>query len=674
MAQAVGIDLGTTFSVIAHVDDDGWPRVIRNLEGRKSTPSVVLIRDGQIEVGEVALNQFLIDSDHVVRWIKRAMGDRSYRFEGLSAAEISAEILKKLKRDAEAGLGEELGEAFVTCPAYFGGIEVEETFRAGELAGLDVKEVVREPVAAAVYWGAENLRPGERVLVCDLGGGTFDATILELRDTRFHPLATAGDRMLGGHDWTEVLLDEVRLRFTDIFGRDPTDDLPTYQRLYEACEQGKRDLSRGRQTTIACNYNGRAEQVTVTREEFEDLTAYKLDSVITGAEQALGKAGLAWAELDHILMVGGATRMPQVPRALREASGKEPIETGEADTMVALGAAVMVSGRLRTRSGLMMTDFDRTAARNLGTRVIVWHDGSPAIENSRIIAAGATLPAEESRGDYEISVPDQEHFDVPVVEFDDVGQDVIIDTWRFTCPPNAEKGAPVEVTFKYIDRSGRPDVDAVYANTGQTLAKERIEYREPDLSELAVSARPRDVVFALDVSGSMSGAKIEAAKSALITHAREFLNATGGHCRVGVVTFSDDAEPVCELTTDPEAIGAAVGKITTGGGTAMDAGINEAAGLLQGTAEGVDAEIALVTDGKPNNADAALKAAEDARSQNISLSVLGIGETGVDMDFLRKLTPNIFSIEGAEGLDEWISGFLTAAGGGERDTSGITWG
>src|SRR6185436_4600375 len=221
----VGIDLGTTFSSVAYVDEQGTPLVIPNAEGATSTPSVVLVDNGRIVVGEVALNQWKIDETHVVRWIKRAMGDPHYRFQGLSAVEISAEILKVLKADAELDLGQPVTEAVITCPAYFASIEIESTKEAGELAGFHVREIVKEPTAAAVHYGVEQMCEGEKVLVCDLGGGTFDATVLAFEKGCFVPLASMGDRRLGGHDWTSDLVDLVAERVAEAGGDDPRFDL-----------------------------------------------------------------------------------------------------------------------------------------------------------------------------------------------------------------------------------------------------------------------------------------------------------------------------------------------------------------------------------------------------------------------------------------------------------------
>ncbi len=342
----LGIDLGTTFSAAAYVDEQGRPKIIRNAEGEKTTPSIVLIEDSQIQVGAVAMNQVIAKRDNVIRWIKRSMGDLDYRFQGLGPVEISAEMLKKIKTDCELELGVPVSKAVITCPAYFSAIEVESTMKAGQAAGFDVKEIVREPTAAAVYYGVEHLQEGGKLLVCDLGGGTYDASILALEGGTFKPLATAGDRQLGGHDWTSDLLDYVAELLTEIFGEDPRIDSAVEQTLYDACEQVKRNFAKADQGIIPCVYKGQTAQITVSRADFEQMTEWRIQQVLTWTEKALEKADppLTWDQLDLILLVGGATRMRQVSEAIEKLSGKKPIQTAEADTMVALGAAILAKG------------------------------------------------------------------------------------------------------------------------------------------------------------------------------------------------------------------------------------------------------------------------------------------------------------------------------------------
>ena len=393
----LGIDLGTTFSIIAYVDDDGRPQLVENAEGKVLTPSVVLVENGQIAVGETAANQAILKRDKVVQWIKREMGDSDYRREGLSPVEISAAILRKLRNDSETFLQRPLTKAVITCPAYFSAPEIENTRKAGELAGYEVLRIVREPVAAAVYYGIDNLNDGQRILVYDLGGGTFDATILRLQEGTFHVLATLGDRQLGGHDWTTDLLEYVSRQLSEAFGQDPRDDPAVHQELYIRCETAKRDLSQLERVTISCMFQDKVSEFTIDRKTFECLTERRIQDSVSWCNHALAKANppLTWAEIDKILLVGGSTRLRRVQEALAEASGKTPIRTSEVDTMVALGAAVIAKGTVRlrkpliaavspsvtmgsrTQTGIVAVNVEDSCPRNLGTRVIVWDTTPP---------------------------------------------------------------------------------------------------------------------------------------------------------------------------------------------------------------------------------------------------------------------------------------------------------
>jgi molecular chaperone DnaK len=681
----VGIDLGTTFSSVAYVDDEGHPKVIPNADGKTSTPSAVLIQDGRVAVGDVALNQWVTNEEHVVRWIKRAMGDLDYRFQGLSAVEISAEILKALKADAELSLGVALDEAVITCPAYFAAIEIENTKRAGEMAGFHVREIVKEPTAAAVYYGVEQMRDGEQMLVCDLGGGTFDATILAFEKGVFIPRASMGDRQLGGHDWTMELVESVAERFHARVGEDPRNDLVVGQMLYEACEQAKRDFARLETVTIPCQYQGHIEPIAVTRAEFESKTEWRIQALTMWSERALEKAQLSWDDIDCILLVGGSSRLRRMGLALEEKSHKKPIQSREPDLMVALGAAILARGQVRARKpagglkdaprgGLIEVEYKRIIARSLGTRVIIFGDDGPRIANSLIIPHSTESPVSRSRDDFAVSSTGQKFFDVPVVEFESDDDYDVIGNYRFQCLPTAKRGDRIKVTFHY-DISGIPTVEAFDLKSGDQLSGERLPYEEPDLEKIgAVRIRPRWVVFALDTSGSMAGAKIVAAKQAVMTNARTLLAMGDEKCKVGVVSFASGVTIVCRPTSDLGVLQRAVSALVPSGTTSMDEGIRQAVELAMAAPAGIDRDVVMVTDGMPdiNRRDSTLAAAEEARSRGVTLSSVGIcvGSQDVDRDFLARLTPLSLVIDKADGLAEAMTTLLTQAAAAR--TGGLT--
>jgi molecular chaperone DnaK len=678
MEEIVGIDLGTTFSSVAYVDDRGMPKVIPNASGELMTPSVVLIQDGQIVVGDAAMNQWVTNEEHVVRWVKRAMGNNDYRFQEMTAVEISAEILKALKADAEAHFGFEIRHAVITCPAYFAAVEIENTKKAGELAGFTVKEIIKEPTAAAVYYGIDNMGDGEKVLICDLGGGTYDATLLAYEKGVFTPLASGGSRILGGFDWTMDLVGMVTERYMDQFGVDPSIDLVAGQMLQEACEKAKRDFARVERVTIPCSYQGQVEYFEVSRAEFEAQTESHIMELVGRTEETLQKIQKTWKDVDQILLVGGSSRLRRMGLALEEASGIKPSRCKEPDLSVALGAAILAKGKVRRRGalaevtgGLMEVEYKRIIPRSLGTRAIVRdRDGTAHVGNSLIIPHGTEIPVTASRDDYEISTKSQASFDVPVVEFENDQDFDPVDNFRFKCLPGAQRGDRIRVTFHY-DESGIPTVEAMDLNSGSLLQGERLPYVEPDAGAV-ISLRPRWVVFALDNSGSMEGAKLQNAVNALVDNARMMLGPGGDRCRVGVVSFSNSAEVVCLPTNDLNKLERAVRSLRATGLTAMDEGIELAIQLVMAAPEGVDKDVVMLTDGMPDShrRDRTLHVAQGARDTGITLSSLGIGIDDVDLDFLQSLTPLALVIEAGDDMNEAMGTLLTQSQASR--TGGIT--
>jgi len=660
---------------------------VQNAEREVLTPSVVLIEDGKVVVGKAALHQAIIKEENVIRWIKREMGDRDFRFQGMTPVEISAEILKKLKVDTRDALGSEVRKAVITCPAYFADPEVKNTRRAGEMAGFNVLEIVREPTAAAVYYGVDHLADGERMLVYDLGGGTFDACVLEFKDGVFRPLATLGNRQLGGHDWTMDLLGYVSRQLAESFGEDPCNDPAVRQSLYERCELAKCDLAERDSVTVPCLFHGQTAQVVVSHRTFETLTEGNILETIWLTKQVLSKTTppLTWDDISKILLVGGSTRLRRVVPALQELTGKTPIRTGEVDTMVALGAAVLAKGVMRSRraaitvaggksvgTAIAPVDFERRCPRNLGTRVIEFDEGKARIANSRIIAYGTKLPAHETRSDYAVTCTGQPYFDVPLVEFDDIGPDVVLETYRFRVRPASHPGTQIAVTFHY-DKESSFAIEAKDLASGDSLAGERVEYVEPDLDTIPPPAGRRDLVFALDVSGSMAGEKLSKAKDALLETAEALFKHGGAAMRIAMLAFGSDARLLCNLTTCLADLKNAIGPLGVSGSTCMDEALERAASVLSNQEGGGLREIALVTDGMPDSQDATFRAARKAKEDGIRISAVGIGEVDVDVAFLRSIAENVEIVANVNQLAQSLPNLLTVKPGGGR-TQIATWG
>lgn len=356
MARAVGIDLGTTNSVVS-VLEGGEPVVIANAEGSRTTPSVVAFaKNGEVLVGQSAKNQAVTNVDRTVRSVKRHMGsDWSIGIDGKSYTpqEISARTLQKLKRDAEAYLGDEVTDAVITVPAYFEDAQRQATKEAGQIAGLNVLRIVNEPTAAALAYGLEKAESEQTILVFDLGGGTFDVSLLEIGDGVVEVLATAGDNELGGDDWDQRIVEWLVDKFKSQNGVDLSKDKMAMQRLREAAEKAKIELSSQQQASINLPYitvdadkNPLFLDETLSRTEFQKITSDLLDRTKAPFNQVIKDAGLSVSDIDHVVLVGGSTRMPAVTDLVKDLTGKEPNKSVNPDEVVALGAALQ-AGVLR---------------------------------------------------------------------------------------------------------------------------------------------------------------------------------------------------------------------------------------------------------------------------------------------------------------------------------------
>src|SRR5881398_2978921 len=350
MPRAVGIDLGTTNSVVA-VLEAGEPVVIPNAEGSRITPSVVgFTKGGEILVGEVAKRQAIMNPDRTIRSIKREMGRKDWTLDidgkKWTPQEISAQILAKLKRDAESYVGDKVTQAVVTVPAYFDDAQRQATKEAGEVAGLEVLRIINEPTAAALAYGLDKGEKDQTVLVFDLGGGTFDVSLLEIGEGVFEVKSTSGNTHLGGDDWDQRVIDWMVSEFKNAHGVDLSADKMAVQRLKEAAEKAKIELSSLQETTINLPFITATSEgplhldLTLTRAKFQELTSDLLESCRGPFEQAIRDAGLSKEEIHRVILVGGSTRMPAVADLVRELTGKDADKGVNPDEAVAVGASL----------------------------------------------------------------------------------------------------------------------------------------------------------------------------------------------------------------------------------------------------------------------------------------------------------------------------------------------
>ncbi|NQF17354.1 molecular chaperone DnaK [Brevibacillus sp. HB1.3] len=465
MSRVIGIDLGTTNSCVA-VMEGGEPVVIANAEGNRTTPSVVAFKNGERIVGEAAKRQAITNPDNTVISIKRHMGSaHKETLEGnqYTPEQISAMILQKLKADAEAYLGQSVTQAVITVPAYFNDSQRQATKDAGKIAGLEVLRIVNEPTAAALAYGMEKTED-QTVLVFDLGGGTFDVSILELSDGFFEVKATSGDNKLGGDDFDDVVMNYLVSEFKKEHGIDLSKDRMAQQRLKDAAEKAKKDLSGVLTTTISLPFitadatGPKHLEMNLTRAKFEELSAELVERTMGPTRQALKDAGLTPSELDRVILVGGSTRIPAVQEAIKKFTGKEPHKGVNPDEVVALGAAV--------QAGVLTGD----------VKDVVLLDVTPlslGIETlggvfTKLIDRNTTIPTSKSQV-FSTAADNQTSVEIHVLQGERqmAGDNKSLGRFNLSDIPPAPRGIPqIEVSFD-IDANGIVNVRAKDLGTGK---------------------------------------------------------------------------------------------------------------------------------------------------------------------------------------------------------------
>ncbi len=488
MAKVVGIDLGTTNSCIA-VQEGDQTTIIANSEGMRTTPSVVAFtKDGERLVGQLAKRQAIVNADHTIMSIKREMGtDYRVDIDGkkYSPQEISAMILQKLKRDAEDYLGEPVTQAVITVPAYFTDAQRQATKDAGTIAGLEVLRIINEPTAACLAYG-ENKKEEHKILVFDLGGGTFDVSILDVGEGVFEVLATAGDNRLGGDDWDNRIVDWMTAEFKKSEGIDLKNDRMAMQRLREAAEKAKVELSSMTETTISlpfitANQSGPKHlEMKLTRAKFEEMTADLMDRTITPTKRALEDSGLKAGEIDKVLLVGGSTRMPMVQKKIVDLLGKEPTKGINPDECVAAGAAIQGAILKGDHKDIVLVD---VTPLSLGLETL----GGVF---TKVIERNTAIPVSKSQV-FTTAANNQTQVEILVLQGERsmAADNVKLGQFVLDGIPPAQRGIPqVEVTFN-IDVNGILNVSAKDKGTGKAqkitiqssnLSKEDIERMKND--------------------------------------------------------------------------------------------------------------------------------------------------------------------------------------------------
>jgi molecular chaperone DnaK len=467
MGRAVGIDLGTTNSVIS-VLEGGEPDVISNAEGHRTTPSVVAFaKNGEVLVGDQAKRQAITNPERTVRSVKRHMGtDWSIDVDGTSynSQEIAARILQKLKRDAEAFLGEDVSQAVITVPAYFGDAQRQATKEAGQIAGLEVLRIINEPTAASLAYGLDK-GDDHHILVYDLGGGTFDVSVLEIGEGVFEVKSTSGDTNLGGDDWDQRVIDWLVDGFKSENGVDLSKDAMAMTRLKEAAEKAKIDLSSVQETEInlpfitATNEGPIHMLKTLSRAEFEQMTEDLVERTRSPFEQAIKDSDVALGDINEIILVGGSTRMPAVQSLVEELAGKEPHKGVNPDEVVGLGAAIQGGVLTGDVSGILLLD---VTPLTLGVE-------TEGAVSTKMIERNTTIPTRRSEI-FTTAADGQPEVEIHVLQGERAmaGDNKSLGRFKLQGIPSAPRGLPqIEVTFD-IDANGIVSVSAKDLGTGKT--------------------------------------------------------------------------------------------------------------------------------------------------------------------------------------------------------------
>lgn len=645
----VGIDLGTTNSAIAYINQWGRPEVIPSPEGHHTTSSVVQFRaDGQVVVGEAAKQEIALEKENTAHFFKRDMGTTAayeYRGRQYTPAALSAEVLKKLKADAEQHLGQAVERAVITVPAYFHDGPRIATREAGKLAGLEVAQMINEPTAAAFAYGLKQTQQEEIVLVYDLGGGTFDVTLVRIAPDAIEVIGTDGNHNLGGKDWDDRLLQYLCAEFQQRHGMDPLADPYTFQELLLRAEDAKKSLSARASAIVPINCGGKMDRIEVTRQRFDELTGDLLAQTEILMNKVLEETRYDYSRITGVLMVGGSTRMPACLELVRRATGKTPNTSINPDECVALGAAIQASeysGERRTSGGgLALLKRERVSdvmSHSLG--MIAETKDRDRYINTVLIAKNSAIPSRQMRP-YKVRTRDGFDNKTAVFVTQGEGEDPancsFVGKYEIRGITHQPKGeAVLAISYEY-DRSGVVTVSAAERSSERALAVEKQPLPE-DMSWVfgkpreQVAARHKTIYLAVDLSGSMSGQPLEDAKKAMHSFVT---NSDLAHTSIGLISFSDTVSVDREATQDGKKLRDAINDWEIGA-TGYGNATHPFKDVLRLLKDGNDLRFCVVlADGVWSCQPQAIEAARQCHQLGIQVIAIGFGSA--DQSFLRSI-------------------------------------
>ncbi len=661
MGIRVGIDLGTTFCAVAKIDTDtGKPVVIKNSFGSTTTPSVLYFeRDGSVLFGEDAKNMQSLGDTNAVAFFKRSMGKDMFSVDihgrTYTATDLSAILLQKLKEEAEQQTGEKIDAAVITVPAYFTHKERSATITASKKAGIDVIAIINEPTSAAFAYGLTEKDQPQTVLIYDLGGGTFDATIADINKAEISILGSDGDHELGGKDWDDCIARYLANEFYERTGADPSDSPEMVASLLVTAENVKKQLTAKDIVNVPISYNNLRETIDITIETFEDISQHLIGTTKDVTNRLLASVGKSWSHIDGVILVGGSTRMRMIHKFVYEMSGKHPLGGVNVDEAVALGAAIRanitekgepvpaISGLLgQKRSNELLIQGAKAVtdvtAHSLGM-ISVSSDGNSYV-NSIIINKNTKIPARITRAFTLRTRARDNELEVYVLQGEHPRpmDNTLINKYVVTNIEHARTSKSViNVTYEY-NANGVIEVSAIQQETQKQLPINIEPITQDmswtDLSPAAHLPQTIDIILAVDLSGSMCGDPIQEAMRAM----QNFLSQMDSRTtRVGIVAFARTAKTVLSPTSDFAVVARAISKLAkVNVGMSTDAEPFSLA-YRELTAKNSSATryIVVLTDGCWGNSNYAISIANKCHNDNIDVIALGFGDA--DYSFLRQI-------------------------------------